>query len=283
MTDYRKQKHHSGILQQRLIRQVSRAIADYAMIEEGDRVMACLSGGKDSHAMLDILLALQARAPIHFEVFAVVLDQGHPGFDANILAQHCAQIGVALRIVQQDTYSIVKRVIPAGATMCGLCSRLRRGVLYRIAGEEQADKIALGHHADDIVETFFMNMFFGGKLKAMPPKLFSDDQQRVVIRPLAYCREKDLAQYAARRNFPIIPCNLCGATGGGARVQMKKMLGEWEAKHPGRIQNIFRSLQNVVPSHLLDGHLFNGGDDGILKPPPNPLTAPPGEIIHVIS
>ena len=283
MTDYRKQKHHSGILQQRLRRQVSRAIADYAMIEEGDRVMACLSGGKDSHAMLDILLALQARAPIHFEVFAVVLDQGHPGFDANILARHCAQIGVALRIVQQDTYSIVKRVIPAGATMCGLCSRLRRGVLYRIAGEEHADKIALGHHADDIVETFFMNMFFGGKLKAMPPKLFSDDQQQVVIRPLAYCREKDLAQYAARRNFPIIPCNLCGATGGGARVQMKKMLGEWEAKHPGRIQNIFRSLQNVVPSHLLDGHLFNGGDDGILKPPPNPLTAPSGEIIHVIS
>ena len=253
--DARKTAYRAGILQQRLRRQTARAIADYAMIQDGDRIMACMSGGKDSHAMLEILLALRARAPVHFDIFAVVLDQGHPGFDAAALRDYFDGRQIAHRIVFQDTYKIVKRTIPEGKTMCGLCSRLRRGVLYRIAEEEGADKIALGHHADDMMETFFMNMFFGGALKTMPPKLQSGGGQ-VVIRPLAYCRERDIAEYAAGREFPIIPCNLCGGAD-GARVRMKKMLAEWERAHPGRVQNIFRAMGNIAPSHMLDRKLFD--------------------------
>lgn len=253
--DARKAAYRTGILQQRLRRQTARAAADYAMLQDGDRVMACISGGKDSHTMLDILLALRVRAPIRFEVFAVLLDQGHPGFDAAPLRRYLDSRQIAHRIVFQDTYKTVKRTIPEGKTMCGLCSRLRRGVLYRIAEEENADKIALGHHADDIMETFFMNMFFGGSLKAMPPKLISD-RGLVVIRPLAYCRERDIAEYAAAREFSIIPCNLCGGAE-GARAKMKNMLAEWERAHPGRVQNIFRALGNIAPSHMLDRNLFN--------------------------
>jgi tRNA 2-thiocytidine biosynthesis protein TtcA len=219
---------------------------------------------------------------VNFDIVAVVVDQGHPGFDSSLLERYFEKIKVPFRIVFQDTYTVVKRVIPDGATTCGLCSRLRRGILYRVAGEEGATKIALGHHADDIMETFFMNLFFGGVLKAMPPRLSSDKDRHVVIRPLAYCRERDIADYAARREFPIIPCNLCGATGGGARASTKKMLNKWESQHPGRVQNIFRALQNVTPSHLLDGRLFDfigAGNEADAVPLP-PLQ---GEIIHVFS
>jgi tRNA 2-thiocytidine biosynthesis protein TtcA len=242
----------SNKLRKRLRRLVGQAISDFSMIEAGDRVMVCLSGGKDSYGLLDILLSLKARAPLPFELIAVNLDQKQPGFPADVLPRYLASRGVPFRIEEQDTYSVVKRVIPDGKTMCSLCSRLRRGVLYRVAGEIGATKIALGHHRDDILATFFLNLFFGAKLKTMPPKLVSDDGKHVVIRPLAYVRERDLARYAEAMAFPIIPCNLCGAQENLQRKQVTAMLREWEKQHPGRVETIFNALGNVVPTHLLD-------------------------------
>jgi tRNA 2-thiocytidine biosynthesis protein TtcA len=237
--------------------QVGQAIHDYRMIEAGDRVMVCLSGGKDSHTLLDILLHLQRRAPISFELLAVNLDQKQPGFPAQVLPEYFEALGVPYRIVEQDTYSTVKRVIPVGKTMCGLCSRLRRGVLYRVAAEEGVTKIALGHHRDDMIETLFLNMFHGGRLKAMPPKLLTDDRRHIVIRPLAYCPEKDIARYARYREFPIIPCTLCGSQANLQRAQIKEMLQTWEKQWPGRTESLFRSLQNIAPSQLADPALFD--------------------------
>ena len=244
-------------LAKRLRRLVGQAIGDYDMIRDGDKVMVCLSGGKDSYALLDVLLHLKAHAPISFDVVAVNLDQKQPGFPEHVLPQYLESLGVPYRIVVQDTYSVVKRVIPEGKTMCSLCSRLRRGALYRVAGELGATKIALGHHRDDILETFFLNMFYGGKLKAMPPKLVSDDGRNVVVRPLAYCEESDLQAYAALRQFPIIPCTLCGSQENLSRKHVKAMLNEWGKRHPGRVENILRSLQSVTPSHLLDRSRFD--------------------------
>jgi tRNA 2-thiocytidine biosynthesis protein TtcA len=244
--------YETGKLEKRLRRLAGQAIADFDMIRAGDRVMVCLSGGKDSYGLLDILLKLRAAAPLDFEIVAVNLDQRHPGYPEHVLPEYLGRLGIPYRIEVQDTYAVVKRVIPEGATMCGLCSRLRRGVLYRVAGELGATKIALGHHRDDILETFFLNLFFGGKLKAMPPKLVSDDGRHVVIRPLAYVPEEDLAAWAEVRQFPIIPCNLCGSQENLQRAQAKAMLREWEKRHPGRIESIFRALANVAPSHLLD-------------------------------
>ena len=238
---------------------VGKAIADYAMLEAGDRIMVCLSGGKDSYTLLDLLLSIQRHAPIHFDLLAVNLDQKQPGFPQHLLPEYLQSLGVPYRIVEADTYGIVKRVIPEGKTMCGLCSRLRRGILYRIASEEGATKIALGHHRDDIVETLFLNMFHGGQLKAMPPKLLSDDGRQVVIRPLAYCSEQTIQRYSNARQFPIIPCNLCGSQENLQRSQIKQLLQTWERDYPGRIDNLFRSLQNVVPSHLADTTLFDFG------------------------
>ncbi len=252
-----KAAYEAGKLEKRLRRLAGEAIADYDMIRAGDRVMVCLSGGKDSYGLLDVLLKLRAAAPLDFEIVAVNLDQRHPGYPEHVLPGYLAQLGIPWRIEQQDTYSVVKRVIPEGATMCGLCSRLRRGVLYRVAGELGATKIALGHHRDDVLETFFLNLFFGGKLKAMPPKLASDDGRHVVIRPLAYVAEADLAAWAEVRRFPIIPCNLCGSQENLQRAQAKAMLREWEKRHPGRVESIFRALTNVAPSHLLDRALFD--------------------------
>ena len=243
-------------LAKRLHRQVGQAIADFNMIEPGDKVMVCVSGGKDSFALLDILLSLHARAPVQFELVAVNLDQKQPGFPAEVLPDYLKSRGVPFHIENQDTYSIVKRVIPEGKTMCSLCSRLRRGILYRVADELGATKIALGHHRDDMLQTFFMNMFFGSRLKAMPPKLVSDDGRHIVIRPLAYVAETDLERWAARREFPIIPCTLCGSQDNLQRVQMKRMLREWERAHPGRLDNMFTALGKVVPSHLLDRKLY---------------------------
>ena len=243
-------------LSNRLHRLTGQAIIDFNMIEEGDRVMVCMSGGKDSYAMLDILLSLRERAPIDFEVIAVNLDQGHPGFPKETLPDYLRSRGVAFHIENQDTYSIVKRVIPEGKTMCSLCSRLRRGVLYRVASELKATKIALGHHRDDILQTLFLNLFFGGKLKSMPPKLVSDDGRHVVIRPLAYCEERDLARWSDIQNFPIIPCDLCGSQENLQRQQVKQMLNDWERRFPGRIESMFQALGNVVPSHLLDPKLY---------------------------
>jgi len=240
-------------LEKRLCRQVGQAIVDYNMIEEGDKVMVCVSGGKDSYAMLDILLKMQARAPVHFELIAVNLDQKQPGFPEHVLPQYLQQLGVPFHIENQDTYSIVKRLIPEGKTLCSLCSRLRRGILYRVADELGATKIALGHHRDDILQTFFLNMFFGGKLKGMPPKLVSDDGRHIVIRPMAQVAEKDLVRWAAHREFPIIPCTLCGSQTNLQRKQVSRMLHDWEKQHPGRIESMFTALQNVVPSHLMDG------------------------------
>jgi tRNA 2-thiocytidine biosynthesis protein TtcA len=242
-------------LRKRLRRLTGQAIADFGMIEDGDRVMVCLSGGKDSHGLLDILLTLKDRAPLSFEVIAVNLDQKQPGFPADVLPRYLTQRGVPFRIEEQDTYSVVKRVIPEGRTMCSLCSRLRRGVLYRVASEIGATKIALGHHRDDILATFFLNLFFGAKLKAMSPKLVSDDGKHIVIRPLAYVRERDLARYAEAMAFPIIPCTLCGSQENLQRKQVTALLREWERKHPGRIETIFNALGNVVPTHLFDRRL----------------------------
>jgi tRNA 2-thiocytidine biosynthesis protein TtcA len=252
-----RSQYESNKLAKRLRREVGAAIADYEMIGAGDRVMVCLSGGKDSYGLLDVLLRLRAKAPVAFDVVAVNLDQRHPGYPEHVLPDYLTSLGVPFRIEVQDTYSVVKRVIPEGKTMCSLCSRLRRGVLYRVAKEIDATKIALGHHRDDILETFFLNLFFGGKLKTMPPKLVSDDGAHVVIRPLAYVEEKDLAAYAELRQFPIIPCDLCGSQATLQRKQIKDMLREWEKRQPGRAATIFRSLQNVRPSHLLDGSLFD--------------------------
>jgi tRNA 2-thiocytidine biosynthesis protein TtcA len=240
-----------------LRRAVGQAIADYAMIEAGDKVMVCLSGGKDSFGLLDILLYLREHAPIRFDLVAVNLDQKQPGFPADVLPNYLSGLGIPYRIEEQDTYSVVKRLIPEGKTTCSLCSRLRRGALYRVATELGATKIALGHHRDDILETLFLNMFFGGKMKAMSPKLVTDDGRHVVIRPLAYCREADLAAWADARQFPIIPCNLCGSQPNLQRTQVKQMLKEWQKRYPGRIETLFRSLANIVPSHLMDTQLHD--------------------------
>ena len=244
-------------LEKRLCRQVGQAIADYEMVGEGDKVMVCLSGGKDSYTLLDILLKMQQRAPVRFEIIAVNLDQKQPGFPADVLPAYLSKLGIPFHIENQDTYSIVKDKIPEGKTMCSLCSRLRRGILYRVADELGATRIALGHHLDDILQTLFLNMFFGGKLKAMPPKLVSDDGRHLVIRPLAYVAEKDIVRWAAHRAFPIIPCTLCGSQENLQRKQVSAMLQEWEKKHPGRLENMFCALQNVVPSHLADGSHYD--------------------------
>jgi tRNA 2-thiocytidine biosynthesis protein TtcA len=254
--DNRKAQFETHKLDKRLHRQVGQAIADFNMIEAGDKVMVCLSGGKDSHALLDILLSLRERAPIGFDIVAVNLDQKQPGFPADVLPAYLRSRGVAFHIEDQDTYSIVKRVVPEGKTMCSLCSRLRRGILYRVAGELGATKIALGHHRDDMVVTLLMNMFFGGRLKGMPPKLVSDDGRNVVIRPLAYVAETDLERWAGHRQFPIIPCTLCGSQDNLQRVQVKRMIREWERQYPGRIDNMFNAMGRVVPSHLMDRNLF---------------------------
>ena len=244
-------------LEARLRGLVGKAIYDYAMIEAGDKVMVCLSGGKDSYTMLSLLMSLQRSAPIKFDLLAVNLDQKQPDFPGHVLPDYLGSMGVPYRIVEEDTYSTVTRIIPEGKTMCGLCSRLRRGILYRVASEEGATKIALGHHRDDIVETLFLNMFYGGRLKAMPPKLRTDNGQHMVIRPLAYCPENDIIRYARYRGFPIIPCNLCGSQENLQRANIKQMLHQWEAEFPGRTESLFRSIQNVSPSQLADSDLFD--------------------------
>ena len=259
----RKHDYEAGKLAKRLRRQVGQAIADYRMIVDGDRVMVCLSGGKDSYALLDILMKLKAKAPVRFELVAVHLDQKQPGYDPDVLPDYLREVGVPFRILEQDTYGVVRRVIPEGKTMCSLCSRLRRGALYSFAAENGFTKIALGHHRDDIVETLFLNLFHQGALKSMPPKLRSDDGRNIVIRPLAYCAEADLAEYAELRGFPILPCNLCGSQENLERKNVKAMLAEWERKHPGRVETIFRAIANVMPSQLADTKLFDfAGLDG---------------------
>jgi len=289
----RKIERETHKLEKRLCRQVGQAIVGYNMIEQGDKVMVCLSGGKDSYGMLDILLKMQQRAPVDFELIAVNLDQKQPGFPEHVLPDYLAKLGVPFHIENQDTYSIVKDKIPEGKTMCSLCSRLRRGILYRVADELGATKIALGHHRDDMLQTFFLNMFFGGKLKGMPPKLVSDDGRHIVIRPLTYVAEKDLVRWAEHRQFPIIPCTLCGSQENLQRKQVAAMLRDWERKHPGRIDTMLTALQNVVPSHLADSthYDFKGlkvtgvpSDDGdtAFDPPELPVAgALPG--LQVIS
>ncbi|QFY43836.1 tRNA 2-thiocytidine(32) synthetase TtcA [Candidatus Methylospira mobilis] len=252
-----KQRYEFNKLQKRLRRLTGEAIARYRMLEEGDRVMVCLSGGKDSYTLLDMLLSLRVNAPVHFDIVAVNLDQKQPGFPEDVLPGYLSARGVPFHIIEKDTYSIVKRVIPEGKTTCGLCSRLRRGMLYRYAGEHGITKIALGHHRDDILETFFLNLFHGGSLKSMPPKLLSDDRRHIVIRPLAFCKEKDIARYAQAKDFPIIPCNLCGSQQNLQRQAMKEMLLSWEKQAPGRSETIFSALQNVAPSQLADVALFD--------------------------
>jgi len=259
LRDHRKDDYEEAKLAKRIRRQVGEAIADFKMIEQGDRVMVCLSGGKDSHGMLDVLLSLKEKAPVSFELIAVNLDQKQPGFPAHVLPEYLQSRGVPFRIVEQDTYSVVKRVIPEGATMCSLCSRLRRGVLYRVAGELGATKIALGHHRDDVLATFFLNLFHGGQLKAMPARLVSDDGKHIVIRPLAYVAEADLAAYAEAKRFRIIPCTLCGSQDNLQRKVIGQMLRDWEKNHPGRIESILRAMTDVRPSHLLDRKLFDFG------------------------
>lgn len=267
----RKQRLEYNKLQKRLRRQVSHAILDYRMIGEGDRVMVCVSGGKDSYAMLDILLRLQKSAPVNFELVAVNMDQKQPGFPEQVLPAWLQAQGVPYHILEKDTYSVVKSIIPEGKTTCGLCSRLRRGSLYGFAESIGATRIALGHHRDDIVETLFLNMFFGGTLKAMPPKLLSDDGRNVVIRPMAYCKEKDLAAYARYREFPIIPCNLCGSQENLQRVEVKRMLADWEKRYPGRTETLFRSICNVAPSQLGDRELFDFAGLEQAAPPPGDI------------
>ncbi|CCN70887.1 tRNA 2-thiocytidine(32) synthetase TtcA [Vibrio nigripulchritudo] len=271
------QQYNFNKLQKRIRRNTGNAIKDFNMIEDGDRIMVCLSGGKDSFTMLDILMSLQKSAPINFELVAVNLDQKQPGFPEHILPDYLESLGVEYKIVEEDTYSIVKDKVPEGKTTCSLCSRLRRGILYRTAKELGATKIALGHHRDDIIETMFLNMFYGGKIKGMPPKLVSDNGEHVVIRPLAYCREKDIIKYADMREYPIIPCNLCGSQPNLQRQNVKQMLNTWDKQFPGRIETMFTAMQNVVPSHLADFELFdfksinrdsgviNGGDIGFDK------------------
>jgi tRNA 2-thiocytidine biosynthesis protein TtcA len=268
-----KQRIEHNKLSKRLMRETGRAIGDYNMIEAGDRVMVCLSGGKDSYAMLDVLLTLRTRAPIDFDIIAVNLDQKQPGFPEEVLPNYLRARDIPFHIENQDTYSIVKRPIPEGKTTCSLCSRLRRGILYRVAGELGATKIALGHHRDDILGTFFLNLFYGGKLKAMPPKLVSDDGKNTVIRPLAYIQETDLIAYADWKQFPIIPCTLCGSQENLKRKEVSRMLAEWDKKHPSRAWSIFNALANVAPSHLMDRNLF---DFAGLKP--NGLADPEGDM-----
>ena len=252
-----KQTTRVNKLRKKLRRLTGQAIADYAMIEDGDKVMVCLSGGKDSYTLLDILISLRHNAPVEFELIAVNLDQKQPGFPEHVLPDYLKQLGIHFDVIEEDTYSIVKRVIPEGKTTCGLCSRLRRGILYRYAEANQVDKIALGHHRDDLIETFFLNLFYGGKIKSMPPKLLSDDRKHVVIRPLAYCREKDIAEFAALRHYPIIPCNLCGSQTNLQRQAMKSMLQHWDKQFPGRLETIFTSMQNIQPSQMADKQLFD--------------------------
>ncbi|MCP4598659.1 tRNA 2-thiocytidine(32) synthetase TtcA [Neptuniibacter sp.] len=257
IAEQKKQKTRMNKLQKRLRREMGKAIQDFNMIEEGDKVMVCLSGGKDSYAMLDILMNLQRSAPVNFELVVVNLDQKQPGFPEHVLPEYLESIDVPFHILERDTYSVVKEVVPEGKTTCALCSRLRRGSLYGFAEEIGANKIALGHHRDDILETLFLNMFYGGKLKSMPPKLVSDDGKNMVIRPLAYSREKDIAAFAELRGFPIIPCNLCGSQENLQRQVIKEMLQDWDRRFPGRIETMFRSMQHVVPSHLADTELFD--------------------------
>jgi tRNA 2-thiocytidine biosynthesis protein TtcA len=252
-----KIRYANNKLAKRLQRNTGRAITDFNMIGEGDRVMVCLSGGKDSYTLLDMLLALQKRAPVRFELLAVNLDQKQPGFPGDVLPAYVRSLGLPFHVIEQDTYSVVKRVIPEGKTSCGLCSRLRRGALYNFASRNGVTRIALGHHRDDIIETLFLNLFNGGRLKAMPPKLLSDDGAHVVIRPLAYCSEKDIARYAELRDFPIIPCNLCGSQPNLQRQAIKQMLAGWQRENPGRVENIFRAIANVSPSQLADRGLFD--------------------------
>lgn len=252
-----KSIYETNKLAKRLRRQVGEAIADYDMIVDGDKVMVCLSGGKDSYTMLDMLLSLRSHAPIHFDIIAINLDQKHPGFPEEILPNYLKSLDVPFHIIEQDTYSIVKRVIPEGKTMCGLCSRMRRGILYKTANRLGVTKIALGHHREDILETFFLNMFHGGRLKAMPPKLKSDNGEHIVIRPLAYCKEKDIVAYAEIKQFPIIPCDLCGSQENLQRQVTKQMLLEWDKKHPGRLDTMFSALKKVSASHLLDSELYD--------------------------
>ena len=255
--DPRKQKYNTDKLIKRLRRQVGQAVMDYRMIEEGDRIMVCLSGGKDSYAMLDLLLSLQRSAPVSFELIAVNLDQKQPGFPAHVLPEYLDALGIEWHVIEKDTYSVVKRLIPEGKTTCSLCSRLRRGTLYEFARDQGMTKIALGHHMEDIVETFFLNMFHGASLKAMPPKLKSDSGEHIVIRPLAYCREQDLARLAEIRAYPIIPCDLCGSQPNLQRLKVKRMLEAWEREQPGRTINVFRALSNIAPSQLCDRALFD--------------------------
>ena len=255
-----KETREFNKLKKRLRRHVGQAIADYNMIQDGDKVMVCLSGGKDSYTLLDILMNLQKHAPIDFEIIAVNLDQKQPGFPEHILPEYLSSLGIPFHIIEKDTYSIVKEVVPEGKTTCGICSRLRRGSLYGYARQNGNTKIALGHHRDDIIETAFLNMFYGSKIKAMPPKLLSDDKTNILIRPLAYCRESDIIRYADAQQFPIIPCNLCGSQENMQRQVIKEMLQGWEKQHPGRLENIFRSLQNISPSQLADNALFNFKD-----------------------
>jgi len=288
--DPRKAAFEANKLGKRLHRQVGQAIGDYNMIEAGDKVMVCLSGGKDSHALLDILISLRERSPVPFELVAVNLDQKQPGFPDHVLPAYLASRGVPFHIEAQDTYSVVKKLVPEGATMCSLCSRLRRGILYRVAGELGATKIALGHHRDDMVVTLLINMFFGGRLKSMPPKLVSDDGRNVVIRPLAYVAETDLERWAEHRRFPIIPCTLCGSQNDLQRVQVKQMLREWERQYPGRSDNMLHAMAHVTPSHLLDRNLYpfsslrttgvaDMGGDKAFDDEPCAVAAPPGRVV----
>ena len=289
-SDPRKAAFEANKLGKRLHRQVGRAIADYNMIEAGDKVMVCLSGGKDSHALLDLLISLRERSPVPFELVAVNLDQKQPGFPEHVLPEYLARRGVPYRIEGQDTYSVVKKLVPEGATMCSLCSRLRRGILYRVAGELGATKIALGHHRDDMVVTLLINMFFGGRLKSMPPKLVSDDGRNVVIRPLAYVAETDLERWAEHRRFPIVPCTLCGSQDDLQRVQVRQMLREWERQYPGRSDNMLHAMAHVTPSHLLDRRLYpfstlqttgvpDADGDKAFDDEPCAVSTPPGRMV----